>query len=62
MVRVVQLVERQIVVLVVVGASPTAHPAATLGGVRGLLFYVMQDTVQVKNLTGRVGKRHFSCA
>jgi hypothetical protein len=26
MVRVVQLVERQIVVLVVVGSSPTAHP------------------------------------
>ena len=37
MVAVVQLVERQIVVLVVVGSSPTVHPAATLGGIRGLL-------------------------
>ncbi len=37
MVSVVQLVERQIVVLVVVGSSPTVHPAAALGGIRGLL-------------------------
>ena len=38
MVSVVQLVERQIVVLVVVGSSPTVHPPKKQTSFRGLFF------------------------
>ena len=40
MVSVVQLVERQIVVLVVVGSSPTVHPNFLRTGLYGWSFFV----------------------
>ena len=40
MVGIVQLVERQIVVLVVAGSSPTTHPINKKFSVKGLRFFV----------------------
>lgn len=40
MVSVVQLVERQIVVLVVVGSSPTVHPKGRGSDVMSLSFFI----------------------
>ena len=41
MVSVVQLVERQIVVLVVVGSSPTVHPSKKVGFKSGLFCFAV---------------------
>lgn len=43
MVRVVQLVERQIVVLVVVGSSPTSHPKKDSGRHLPALSFLGRD-------------------
>ena len=40
-VSVVQLVERQIVVLVVVGSSPTVHPSKEVGFKSGLFCFAV---------------------
>lgn len=47
MVSVVQLVERQIVVLVVVGSSPTVHPPKKQASFRGLFFLWIRHERQI---------------